>query len=486
MLVTDHFLHGFFHPRSVAVVGATDSPFKINSRLVHNLVSLGFEGRLYPVNLNANEIFGLKAYPSLADVPDSIDLVISAVPPAKTMDIVRACRDLGVERLVIVTGGFSEGGAKGRALHDEIAAFAKAHGIRTLGPNTLSPVHTPTRLAISYNPIKRLSRGGVSLVFQSGFYDARINWIFEKFGINKITDCGNKMDVNETDVLEYYALDPETRVIGMHIESLHGDGRRFFNLLKQTARKKPVVVLKSGRTASGARAAASHTGSLSRENDSVFNDMIRQTAAVRATDMDEFFDLLKAFDRLDPPRGNRLAIVTMSGGEGVMATDFCEMNGLQMAGFSQETRDRLQGIMPPWEIPLNPFDAGVAMQFHMADPLRFYGTLKAVSRDEGVDLLLMALPPSVFDFVFSNPDVSEEAGRSTVEAFIRSLGDLRSERTPFALWRTSIDAGEERAVQMLETSGLPVFESSARAIRAMAVLAGYSRMTNRNHDGEVP
>lgn len=245
MKQTDHFLDRFFNPESVAIVGATNNPFKMNFRILENLVNLSFKGRIYPVNRHSKEILGIKVFPRLRDIKDRIDLVVTAVPASKTMDIVKECDSIGVKHLVIVTGGFSEGGNDGKKLHQEIGSFVKDKSIRTLGPNTLSPINTANNMVISFNPIKKLRRGGLSFAFQSGLYEPKLNWLFSHLGINKMLDMGNKMDINEVDALEYFSKDPDTRVIAMHIESLHGNGRDFFSLLESVCREKPVIILKS-------------------------------------------------------------------------------------------------------------------------------------------------------------------------------------------------------------------------------------------------
>ncbi|HIJ41714.1 MAG TPA: hypothetical protein HPP90_11665, partial [Deltaproteobacteria bacterium] len=177
MKKTNHFLELFFNPETVAIVGATNNAFKMNFRIMQNLVDLDFQGQVYPVNLGSDQISGIKAFARLQDIPHKVDLVVSAVPASKTMDIVKDCHEVGAENLVIISGGFSEGGAEGQKLHNHMAAFAKEKGIRVLGPNTLSPVNTANRLAISFNPIKKMKRGGLSFAFQSGFYEPKINWI---------------------------------------------------------------------------------------------------------------------------------------------------------------------------------------------------------------------------------------------------------------------------------------------------------------------
>jgi acyl-CoA synthetase (NDP forming) len=465
----DHFLDRFFNPQSIAVVGATDNPSKVNYRLVQNLVESGFQGKIFPINPGSEEVFGIKAFRHLQDVPDKIDLVVTAVPASKTIDVVRECHALRIKRLIIVTGGFSEGGEDGQTLQRKIAAFVKAEGIRTLGPNTLSPINTANNLVISYQHVNSMKRGKVSLAFQSGFYEPKIDWLFSNFGINKVLDMGNKMDVNEVDALEYFALDPDTEVIGMHMESVQGNGRDFFRLLRKTSTKKPVIILKSGRTSAGSKAAASHSASLARDNEVIFDGMVKQTAAVRAHDWQEFFDLAKAFSYLNPPKGNALAIITMSGGEGVMATDVCDLNGLRLARLSPETYEKLREILPPWEIPVNPFDCGVCMQFHMSKPLSLLDTLHAVPRDDDVNCVIMQLPANMVGF-----GVPHEMANTFLEDITQGIVDMKKAGKPFAMWRSSMDAQERKWIAEIESRGVPVFDSADRAVKALAVMNRYA------------
>lgn len=469
MTLVDHFLGEFFRPRSVAVVGATNNPFKINYRLVQNLVESGFLGKIFPINPNSEEIFGIKAFRRLQDVPDKIDLVVTAVPATRTMDVVRECCALGIKRLVIVTGGFSEAGEDGLSLQRKIASFVKTEGIRTLGPNTLSPINTANNLVISYHHVKSMKRGNVSLAFQSGFYEPRINWLFSSFGINKIPDMGNKMDVNEVDALEYFALDPDTEVIGMHLESVQGNGRDFFQLLRNTSKEKPTIILKSGRTSAGSKAAASHTGSLARENDAIFEGMIKQTAAVRAYDWQEFFDLAKAFSFLSPPKGDGVAIITMSGGEGVMATDVCELNGLRLARLSSRTYEKLREIFPPWEIPVNPFDGAVCMEFHMSKPLSWLDTLLAIPQDKDVNCCIMQMPSGLAEF-----GLTHETANAFLKDVTQGIANMKKAGKPFALWRSSMAAQEQNWIAEIESRGVPVFDSGERAVRALAAMNRYA------------
>ena len=431
------------------------------------------------INPREKKISGIKAYATLQDIPGGIDLVVIAVPAPKALDIIKDCDKKGVKQIVIVTGGFSEGGEQGQKLHQEIATFVKAKDMRIIGPNTLGPINTSNNLAISFNSIKEMRQGGISFAFQSGFYDPKINWLFSHLDINKIVDLGNKMDVNEVDVLEYFFQDPGTKVIAMHIESLHGNGRDFFNLLKKGSVKKPVIILKSGRSPAGSLAAASHTGAIARENDVIFDSMIRQTAAIRAGNIEEFFDLAKAFEYLMLPKGNRLSIITLSGGEGVMATDTCDMNGLTIAELGDHTYQSLKRIFPPWEIPLNPMDAGVCLEFTLSDILRVFNTLIAIPEDEDVDCIVMQMPPDFFDLAPKNENPSAKVSDSLKEQSAQALLNMKRVGKPFALWRTSMDRNEDELVERLESNYLPVFPSSERAIKALSSLYRYKAFCMR-------
>lgn len=469
----DHFLDGFFNPQSVAIVGATNNFLKMNFRLTQNLVNLNFHGRIYPVNPREEKILGIKAFARLRKIPDRVDLVVIAVPAPKALDIVKECDAIGLNRVIIVTGGFSEGGEHGKKLHREIASFVKKRDIRMVGPNTLSPINTSNNLAISYNPIRELRKGGLSFVFQSGFYEPKINWIFSHLGINKMLDLGNKMDVNEVDALAYFLKDPDTRVIAMHIESLHGDGRDFFDLLKKGSMRKPIIILKSGRTPAGSLAAASHTGAIASENDVIFESIIRQTAAIRANNIGEFFDLAKAFEFLELPKGKRLAIITLSGGEGVMATDACEMNGLKMANVGDNTCQRVKEIFPPWEIPLNPIDAGVCLEFHLSDILTVFNALAAIPEDENVDCTVMQMPPDFLGLTSTNENLPVEMIDSLKKQYTQALLKIKGVGKPFAMWCTSMEREEDEWIKIFESHYLPVFQSSERAINAISALYKY-------------
>jgi len=275
-------------------------------------------------------------------------------------------------------------------------------------------------------------------------------------------------------MLRYLYDDPDTKVIAMHIESLKGNGRDFFGLLKSVSKEKPTIILKAGKTPAGSRAAASHTGSLARENDVIFDSMIKQASAIRAQNLDDFFDLAKAFEFLPLPKGNRLAIITLSGGEGVMATDACELNGLKLASLSKDTHQKINKIFPPWEIPLNPFDAGVCMEFHLSDLILFFQPLAAIPQDENVDGTIMQMPPNLFDALLTTTNGPQNVKGALKEQFVRWLTGLKEYGKPFALWCSAMDSQEMELVERLEANSVPVFHSSERAIKAFSAMCRYS------------
>jgi len=466
MIKAKHFLDLFFYPKSVAVVGASRNERTNNYHLAGNLVKLGFPGRVYPVNPNATEILGLKAYPDVTSIEDDVDLAVISVPARSAPDVVRDCIAKKVKGITIVAGGFSETGPDGNRLQDEIRALLSENGIRAVGPNALSPVNSANSFIIGFtSTAARLPRGGLSIIFQSGFYQPRLNWLaFDvRLRLCKLLDLGNKMDINEVDALEYLAQDDDTRVIALHMESIAGDARRLMSLMRETTPHKPVIVLKSGRTTAGARAAQSHTGALMKSTDTIVDSALKQAGAIRAQGMDEFFDLSKAFEYLPPPRGNRVAISTFSGGEGVLTTDAVELNGLEVARPGEESRRKLSELFPPWEIPLNPFDAGVAGQFHSSVNV-IEDFVEAGTADPNVDCLAVQVggPPRSP----GRPDtVSEE---TAMRAYHQALDSGK----PVVAW--TVDASTSSPfIQQLDRNGVPVFASAERAIRALGAVWRY-------------
>ena len=469
--VKHHFMDLFFYPQSVAVVGASRNMRSPNFSLVSNLVKLEFPGKIYPVNPNAKEIMGLKAYPDLKSIEGDIDLAVISVPANTTLDIVRDCVEKRVKGVTIIAGGFSEIGSDGKNAQDEIRDLLRKNGIRAIGPNALSPINTANNFIIGFGPAEKLSRGGLSFIFQSGLYQPRFNWLLSDFHLhlNKLVDLGNKMDINEVDALEYFGQDEGTRVIALHLESIAGDARRFIKLLKDTTRKKPVIVLKSGRTEAGARAASSHTGAIMKSSDAIFDVALRQSGAMRAQGLDEFFDLAKIFEYYPPLKKNRIALAAFSGGEGVITTDFCQLHGLTLAGLSAETHARLRSIFPPWDIPLNPFDTGVSGQFHNeVDVSSFF--VETLADDPNVDCLAIQMGAS--------PAIAHMGPWRRSDRFLKLYSDAIKKGKLVVTWMIEPGRGKEM-VELLESNRIPVYPSAERAVRALGALYRYSVLRGR-------
>jgi acetate---CoA ligase (ADP-forming) len=462
--IGSHFLHRFFYPESVALIGASNNVMRRNYNLVGNLQKLGYQGRIYPVNPKENEILGLKSYPNVSSIEEVVDLAVIAVAQAQTPAILQECIAKGICRVVLVAGGFSEIGAEGKAVQQQMKELVREHNVRAIGPNALSPINPRVNFAVSFNPIEMIPVGGLSLIFQSGLYEPRLRWLFSdaNLHLNKLIDLGNKMDLNEVDALSYLVHDPLSRVIGIHLESIEGDGQRFLDLIGEAATLgKPVVVLKSGRTAEGARAAASHTGVIVQGNDLIFDGILKQLGAIRAYTIEEFFDLARALERFGSlsMRGNRVAVATLPGGEAVVMTDLVPQAGMAMAKVTERTLQRLRSVFPPWDILANPFDLGVTLQF--GDPLKVYQTLvESMVADPNVDALHIQIPDRVFVLpkeVFTLFAKAPEAGK------------------PLVFWVAGVQPGTQEALRGLEELRMPVFPGPEKALRALAALYRLSR-----------
>ncbi|MBI2831159.1 MAG: CoA-binding protein [Chloroflexi bacterium] len=467
-----HFLDSFFYPKSVAVVGATNNSRTISYNLLGNLVRLKFDGKMYPVNPNAAEVMGIKAYPSVTSIEETPEMVVIAIPAARTIQVVRECIARKVKAIVLVSGGFSETGKSGKKMQDEILGMLRESGTRAIGPNVLGPINTANNLSISFHPLNTLPRGKVSFIFQSGLYEPRLNWLQSEFGLhlNKVIDLGNKMDVSEVDALEYLSGDPGSEVIAIHMESITGNAREFMRLLKETAKRKPVVVLKSGRTAEGATAASSHTGAIMKSTDAVFDAVLKQCGAIRAQSLDDFFDWAKIFEYYGHLglKGNRIALASGSGGEGVITTDCAQFNGLTLARVSSKTYEKLRPVFPGWDIEANPFDIGVAFQFH--GTIEAYGTyFNAMAEDENVDCLAT--------------QVTRHA--ATEGRFVEIAYEVLRKGKPLVFW-TATPSGFDGIASQLQARGIPVYPTSERAVKALAALGGWGATPPAAHSSGLP
>lgn len=448
-------LERFFNPRSIAIVGASASPGRAGYTIVHNLIKWGFPGRIYPVNPRAGDVLGWKAYPTITDIPDEVDLVVTLAPATGTLRVIEECGRKGVKALSIVSGGFSESGSDGAWLEKRVVVAARRHGIRVAGPNCIGPVNPSARLMLSFYHPAILQQGGVALIAQSGLFCAPVmEWMASalRLGISKSIDLGNKCDIDEADVLDYLVDDPDTRAVALHIEGIK-DGGKFLKAAARVARVRPVVVFKSGRTQVGARATASHTGAVAND-DVVFDAAARQAGLIRARDLDEFLDLAKAFSCLSAPRGNRIGIVTYSGGVGAMAADACADFDLELATFSPQMAVRLRHLIPSTHIRIgNPLDL-----FAVAPPANYsedcLKALECMVQEEGVDSVLLCLM------------VSRLAWQHDMAVVARMAEVVRVK--PAVGWVIGEKGIVEETTRVLEEHGMPTYPSPERAVRALA------------------
>lgn len=451
-------LKAFLEPKHIAIVGASSTPDRPGYMIIKNLKDFGFGGKIYPVNPKGGIVFNLKIYKTINELPGNIDLAVSMIPADETLQLLSDCVLKGIKNVILVYSGFSDSGEGGAKLQDELVKFAKENGIRIMGPNAVGPVNNSRNLVLPFYPIDSIKRGGVAFIAQSGQFCCpvmeRANSYFH-IGVSKSIDLGNCCDIDEAEALEYLEDDSETRVISIYMESIHA-GKRFLDVVKNVTKKKPIVILKSGRTVDGLRTAASHTGAIAID-DIVFDAAIRQAGAIRAKDLDEFLDLSKIFDYANVPKGNRIAVIAYSGGVGAMVADACEEFGLKLAELSKETIENIGLVLPPFTRISNPMDcfsAGVPPDVFDAYNI----PLTSFMKHKRVDIVLSCF---VVNRVW------------TIDAK-RLLNELTPfQKKPMAALVMG-DYGRVREfTDILEGRGVPVFPTPERAVRALGALWSY-------------
>ncbi len=381
--MSTHILEEILHPQSIAVVGASNT-LGWGPNFVSPLLECGFKGEIYPVNPKYSEISGLKAYPSLRDTPGSVDYVISAVPASEVLNMLADCPQKGVKAVHLFTARFSETGRR-EAIESEqeILKQARKSGIRLIGPNCMG-VYYP-REGISFFSDFPKESGSAGLAVQSGSIAIELISSASLRGIrfSKAISYGNALDLNESDYLDYFAQDPETKIILVYIEGVR-NGQRFFNTLRQATSIKPVIILKGGRGESGTRAAASHTAALA-GSIKIWETMATQAGAVWAENPDELIDLAASFYFLPPIRGRRVGVAGGAGGVGVVAADQCEEAGLDVIPLPAEIREELKSKGNPiWDWIGNPVDTSI----RMTDDFTTGDVLQMMARNQNFDLLI--------------------------------------------------------------------------------------------------
>jgi len=348
-------LHDLFYPKSIAVIGASGTKGKLGWNVFSNLVNHNFQGKLYPINPKAKEVQGIKTYPRISDVKEPIDVAIVLVSATTTPEIVKECCDCGVKYVVVESAGFAEMGEGGKKIETQMLEIAAPYGARLLGPNCSGVINTHSQMVQSIGVVDELGKGNIGLISQAGVCAAGMLWGLRHimdFGI--VATIGNKLDINETDILEAVSEDPNVDVISMYLESVKG-ARRFVDVAKEVARKKPVIALKSGRTEAGKKAVSSHTASLA-GNDSVFNGVLRQAGIIRARDYEHMFSIARAVSKQPLPKKEGVFIITYAGSLGVIAADAVTDNSMRLSDLEPELKKRLMKLLPEYVGGLNPVD----------------------------------------------------------------------------------------------------------------------------------
>jgi acetate---CoA ligase (ADP-forming) len=387
-------MKAFFEPQSIAVVGAGRKRGGIGAEVFHNLVAAGFQGVVYPVNENARVVGSVTAYPRVTDIPGEVDLAIVVVPAEDAAAIVDDCIAKGVHGIVVISAGFAETGAEGRAREATLLEKVRDAGVRMIGPNCMGIINTDPAVALNgtFSPVYP-PEGRVAMSTQSGAlglaildYARRLN-----LGISTFVSVGNKADVSSNDLIQYWAEDPRTDVILLYLESF-GNPRKFGRIAKRIGRTKPIVVVKSGRSRAGARAASSHTGALA-TTDAVAGALFRQAGIIRTDTFEELFDVANLLAHQPVPGGGRVAILTNAGGPGILAADACEAQGLELPMLADATIAELRSFLPATASVANPVD-----MIASASPEHFLKATRALLADEHVDsLIVIFIPPLITD-----------------------------------------------------------------------------------------
>lgn len=447
-------LHDLFYPRSVAVIGASGTPGKLGWNVFTNLVSHGFKGKLYPINPRAKEVQGIKAYPRISDVPGPVDVAIILVSAGVTPDVVEECCACGIRYIVVESAGFAELGKSGKEIELQMKEIADKYGARLLGPNCSGIINTHCSMVQSIGIVDALRKGNIGLVSQAGVCAAGMLWGLRHimdFGI--IATIGNKLDINETDMLEAVSKDENVNVICMYLESVKA-GRRFIDIAKDVTMEKPVIILKSGRTEAGKKAVASHTASLA-GNDIIFSAAFRQAGVIRARDYEHMFTLARAISKQPFPDREGVFIITYAGSLGVIAADAITDNGMRLAELSPELKARLMELLPEYVGGLNPVDYTFSQN---ADIVR--KTIEIGVESDDVGSFIVVLQAEILG------------------SYVDALEDIDYKGKPIIACVAGKEFAMEDVIKM-EKAGIPVLSTPEQVADALAVMYKHAKRIKR-------
>jgi acyl-CoA synthetase (NDP forming) len=459
-----------FEPKSVAVVGASGDKSKYGYFLMKNLLDLGYNGKIYPVNRKREKVLGLRCYPSVDAIPDDIETTIILIPASHTLQVINDCARKKVKSVIICTSGFREIGKEGFEIENKIIEVAHKAGIRVIGPNTTGVLNAVNGFTSSFVKIPKPKIGSASIIAQTGMFASVLSdYIIsnQPFGISKIVGLGNKADVDDADVLDYLLQDKDTKVIAIYMEGVK-NGRRLYNIAKKVTKKKPILVLKSAYSRYGGEASLTHTGSLM-VRDNIFEAVCKGSGMIRVDDIEEMFDYLKAFSFLPLPKKNRIAVIAYTGAGCVMSADACNKYGLKLAEFSKTTMSKLMKNAPSFGKIRNPIDAELLRQGmgYMNSSLNF--ALETILEDENVDAI---------SIVLIGLSTAKELLNINVENIFSKI-KKKYPKKPIVV--TTIGGKEivDDQKEKFERFGIPFYPSLLRNIRALSALCKYNEIICR-------
>jgi acyl-CoA synthetase (NDP forming) len=460
-------LERFFNPRAIAVIGASQDLGTISGQPLKHLQSHKYKGRLYPVNPRYQEVAGVKCYPSLAEVPETPDLVLILVNASRVADILTQCGAKGVPYVIIFSSGFSEVGGGGVDLQQRLAAIAHEHDIGVIGPNCQGMINIADSVFAGFGSVfnSDYEPGPVSMVSQSGGFGFSVMNLSSKeggLGFRQMVTTGNEIGVSTVDFLEYFVRDPQTEIIAGYVEGLR-DARRLVDVgEKALLAGKPILMWKVGNTEQGQRAAASHTANLGGTM-ALYRAVFRQKGIIQVDDIQDLVDLGRAFRSGRLPKGNRLAIITISGGAGILMTDECVSGGMELAELSAQTNARLREFIPSFGSLLNPVDVTAAI---FNDTTLINRTMQAIIDDPNVDCVAMI-----------NASLQGELAETIAKEIVAVAKN--TDKPVFLCW-SARDVLAKEAYALLDEARLPHYKSPVRCGRALAAVSWYADAKRRN------
>ncbi len=478
-------------PNSVAVIGASGKPHTIGSDIMKNLIRYGYAGTIYPINPKDSEIHGLKAYHSVLEVPGEIDMAVIVINSKFVLSTIDQCNQKGIKGVVIISAGFKETGAAGAELEKQLVEKIKSYGMTCVGPNCLGVVNTDPKVKLDACFAETLPvRGDIGFVSQSGALGGGILNILKdlNLGFSQFISIGNQADVNSDSAIEYWENVDDVKQILLYMESI-ADPKKFRTLATRTTRKKPIVALKAGRSAAGASAASSHTGSLAGA-DKAADALLKQSGVIREFSLQNLFNTAKVFSHCPIPKGDRVVIVTNSGGPGIMCTDAVSEYGMQMAQLSDATKEKLRSFLPAAASVKNPVDMIASA------PLDHYKqTLETVLADEGVDMAVVIYLPflglkdidvaeAVMEIKAAHPEKPIVGVFMTTQDFFQKISDMDVNIPFFMFGEQAVDGlnrlNQQRLWMARPEGKIPEFQvdrATVRKIIAHAVKDGRAQLT---------